>query len=33
MSYKELKVEKIREIEGILESSLPEKAGFQEVII
>ena len=33
MSYKELKVEKIREIEGILESSLPEKAGYQEVIM
>ena len=33
MSYKALKVEKIREIEEILKSSLPEKEGYQELIM
>ena len=33
MSYKELKVEKIKEIEEILKAALPEKEGYQELIM
>lgn len=33
MNYKELKLEKIKEIESILRNALPEKAGYQELIM
>ena len=33
MNYKELKLEKIREIESILRNALPEKVGYQELIM
>ena len=33
MNYKELKLEKIKEIESILENALPERAGYQELIM
>ena len=33
MSYKELKLEKIKEIESILESALPAKEGYQALIM
>lgn len=33
MNYKELKLEKIKEIESILENALPEKEGYQELIM
>ena len=33
MNYKELKLEKIKEIESILRNALPEKVGYQELIM